>query len=83
MSNELSSDNESYLHHVVARGLYRDRAEAIDQAVSLLKRRDELRSDVLAGIEQADRGELLDGEQVFERLRERAEQIELAARAKQ
>jgi predicted transcriptional regulator len=82
MSTEFSADSERYLEQVVAGGIYRDRAQAIDEAVALLKRRDQLRNDVRAGIEQADRGELLDAESVFTRLLERAKQIESQARAK-
>jgi predicted transcriptional regulator len=82
MSTEISADSERYLEQVVSRGIYRDRAAAIDEALALLKRRDQLRSDVRAGIEQADRGELLDAEGVFQRLLARAHQIESSARAK-
>jgi len=80
MGIEISAQNELYLQRLVAQGLYRDQAEAMDEAVELLKRRDRLRSDVRAGIEQADRGELLDAESVFQRLLERARQIESNAR---
>jgi predicted transcriptional regulator len=80
MSIEISAQNEQYLQQVVAQGIYRDRAEAMDEALELLKRRDRLRGDVRAGIEQANRGELLDAESVFQRLLERAFQIESDAR---
>ena len=80
MSTEISADNERYLEQVVSRGIYRDRAEAIDEAIALLKRRDQLRSDVRAGIEQADRGELLDAESVFQRLLARAHHGECDAK---
>jgi predicted transcriptional regulator len=60
--------------------MYRDRAAAMDEAVELLRRRDQLRSDVRAGIEQADRGELLSADEVFTRLEERARQIEASSR---
>jgi predicted transcriptional regulator len=79
MNTKISAQNERYLEHVVAKGTYRDLAEAIDQAVELLKRRDTLRDDVRGGIEQADRGELLDADRVFRRLEERARQIEADA----
>ncbi len=81
MSTDLSADNERYLEQAVASGDYRNRAEAIDEALALLKRRDQLRRDVRAGIEQADRRELLDGDAVFERLLERDRQIEARAKA--
>jgi predicted transcriptional regulator len=80
MSTQFSPDNERYLEQAIARGVYRDRAEAIDEALALLKRRDQLRGDVRAAIAQADRGELLDAEAVFQRLLERARQIESQAR---
>jgi predicted transcriptional regulator len=82
MSTEISADNERYLQQMIERGIYRDRTEAIGEALALLKRRDQLRCDVRAGIDQADRGEFLDAEDVFQRLLERARQIEAAARAK-
>ena len=83
MSAEISAENERYLQEVVDRGVYRDRAAAMDEAVELLKRRDQLRSDVRSGIAQADRGDLLPAEAVFERLLARARQIEAQARAEQ
>lgn len=82
MSIEISAENERYLQQLVERGFYRDRAQAMDEAVELLRRRDQLRSDVRAGIEQADRGELLDADDVFRRLEARAREIEAKARAK-
>ncbi len=80
MSTEFSADNERYLAQAIASGAYRDRAEALGEALALLKRRDQLRSDVRAGIQQAGRGQLLDADAVFERLLERARQIEDRAR---
>jgi Arc/MetJ-type ribon-helix-helix transcriptional regulator len=78
----ISAENERYLQQLVERGVYRDLAEAIDDAVELLKKRDQLRSDVRAGIEQADRGELLDADLVLQRLEARAREIVDSARAK-
>jgi predicted transcriptional regulator len=80
MSTEISPESERYLQELVESGLYRDRFAAIDDAVELLKRRNQLRSDVREGIAQADRGELLDPAAVFGRLLERARQIEAQAR---
>jgi predicted transcriptional regulator len=80
MSTEMSGDNERYLQELVERGVFHDRAAAVDAAIALLKKREQLRSDVQAGIEQADRGEVLDGESVFQRLLARAQQIEANAR---
>ena len=81
MSVEMSAENERYLQQAVDRGVFPDRAAAIDEAVELLERRDQLRSDVQTGIEQAERGELIAAEDVFRRLEERAREIEAKARA--
>ncbi len=82
MNTELSSQHERYLEQAVANGTYPDRAAAIDEAIALLMQRDQLRGDVQAGFEQANRGKLLDSESVFARLLERARQIEDRAREK-
>jgi len=76
MSNELSAESERYIDQAVRDGLYENREQAIDIAVELLKRRDQLRRDVQTAVEQADRGELIPAEEVFRRLEERAREIE-------
>ena len=57
MSNDLSPENEQFLVHAVSVGMYHDRAEALDRAVELLRRREQLICDVNQGIEQLERGE--------------------------
>ncbi len=57
MSNGLSPENEAFLDRAVSAGVYHDRAAALDEAVSLLRRREKLIEDVNRGIEQIDRGE--------------------------
>ncbi len=83
MATEISPENQQYLKQVVQNGTYRDQREALDQAVELLKRRDQLRGDIQAGIDEADRGELIPAEMVYDRLEQRAEEIERRARATQ
>jgi Arc/MetJ-type ribon-helix-helix transcriptional regulator len=56
MSSHLSPENEQFLEHAVSVGTYHDRGEALDRAVELLRRRDELIRDVNEGIEQLERG---------------------------
>ena len=57
MSSNLSPENEQFLEHAVSVGTYHDRAEALDRAVDLLRRREQLVRDVNEGIEQLERGE--------------------------
>lgn len=60
-------------------GLYNSVSEVIHEALQLLDERDylqtrrleALRNDIAAGIEQADKGDLIDGQTVFEELRQK------------
>lgn len=57
MSGRLSPENEQFLDQAVATGVYHDRDEALDEAVRLLRRREQLVEEVNRGIEQISRGE--------------------------
>ena len=80
MSTEMSADNERYIQELIERGVFHDRAAAVDAAIILLRQREQLRVAIQAGIEQTDHSELLDSENVFRRLLARAQQIEAIAR---
>lgn len=56
MSTDLTPENEHFLEHPVAVGMFHDRSEALNTAIELLKRRAELIRDVNAGIEQLEQG---------------------------
>ena len=60
----MSPENEQFLDRAVATGMYRDRTQAINAAVELLRRREQILQnreqlirDVNIGIEQLERGE--------------------------
>jgi antitoxin ParD1/3/4 len=57
VSTNLSPENEQFLERAVSVGMYHDRSEALDRAVELLRRREELIRDVNQGVEQLERGE--------------------------
>lgn len=57
MTTNLSPENEQFIENVVASGLYHDRDDALNRAVELLKKREQLIRDVNLGIEQLERGE--------------------------
>ena len=57
MSIDLSPRNEQFIDHVVARGDFHDRAQALDQAVELLRRRQELLDHIDEGARQLRQGE--------------------------
>jgi Arc/MetJ-type ribon-helix-helix transcriptional regulator len=57
MSIDLSPRNEQFIEQVVARGDFHDRAQALDQAVELLRRRQELLDHIDEGTKQLRKGE--------------------------
>ncbi len=79
MNVSLTSQLEELVQQKVSSGRYNSASEVIREALRLLEERDSLKElrlqalkkDIALGIEQADRGELLDGDQVFTELREK------------
>jgi antitoxin ParD1/3/4 len=73
---------ETLIQTQLQSGNYTTQEEVVLAGLQLLEHRDsiyqgrfeELRRDVLVGVEEADRGELIDGDVVFQQLREKLEQ---------
>jgi antitoxin ParD1/3/4 len=69
---------EQFVQSRVASGLYQTASEVIREGLRMLEERErardasleELRAKIRRGADQADRGELLDGEAVFEEIRQ-------------
>jgi Arc/MetJ-type ribon-helix-helix transcriptional regulator len=57
MSTDLSPQNEQFIEHAVAQGVFHDRVEALDEAVELLRRRQELLDHIDQGTRQLRGGE--------------------------
>lgn len=57
MSTDLSPRNEQFIQHVISRGVFHDREEALDEAVELLRRRQELLDHIDEGTRQLRGGE--------------------------
>jgi Arc/MetJ-type ribon-helix-helix transcriptional regulator len=77
MSTGLSSDNESFIQEQVALGIFRNREEAIEAGVELLRRRKWLLDRLAESQRQLRDGEYKDFDdeglhQLFERLKQRA-----------
>ncbi len=77
MQITLPAEFEQFVSEQVRNGQYASEADVIADGLRLLRYREEigsrraewLRAQIAAGVEEADRGELLDGCTVFERLR--------------
>jgi len=72
MVNDISGENEQFIQHELESGVYENRAELLDEAVRLLKRRRELQRDIQMGI---DSGPSIPGSEVFRRLEKKAEEL--------
>lgn len=78
----LPRELEDQIQKKVESGQYDSPNEVVREALQLLEERDklreirleELRREIQIGIDQADRGELLDGPEVFDRLEEKFKQ---------
>ena len=77
MNVSLTPELEQFVQSRVASGRYQTASEVIREGLRLLEEREEaretalreLRAKLRRAIEQADRGEFLDGEMVFEEIR--------------
>jgi Arc/MetJ-type ribon-helix-helix transcriptional regulator len=54
MAASIPPDNERFLDQAIADGRFADRGEALDEAVRLLRRREELVRAVEAGVDELD-----------------------------
>lgn len=77
MNVSLTPELEEIIKQKVASGMYHSASEVIREALRLLKERDEhhqrridqLRADIQIGLDQIARGQVHDGEEVFNELR--------------
>lgn len=82
----LTPELEAFLHSRVASGRYQTTSEVVREALLLLERQEQeheqalqqLKAKLERGAAQAERGELLEGDEVFEELREMIEARRLA-----
>ena len=72
MNVQLNPDAKQFVEGLVASGQFRSADEAVAEGVRLLMSQQQLRAEIQKGIEEADAGNVFDGEEVFAELRERA-----------
>jgi Arc/MetJ-type ribon-helix-helix transcriptional regulator len=63
MDVDLSPENEQFIQRAVAAGLFPDRARALDEAVGLLKMRQELLAQIEEGTKQLRDGDFVEYDQ--------------------
>lgn len=80
MLDNLSPEHAQYIAAAIASGRYQSEAEALNQAVRLLQRRDELRAMLEVAEKQIDAGLGIPAEEVFDRLEQRAKELDRVAR---
>lgn len=75
----LPDDLDAFIRERVAAGRFADPSEAIQAAIALLERteregeltRDQIRREILLGIEQVEAGQVRDGDLAFREIREK------------
>jgi antitoxin ParD1/3/4 len=83
MNVSLTPELEQLVHEKVKSGRYLSASEVVREALRLLEERDRiretrleaLRKEIAVGIEQGNKGEIIDGAEVFRELREDIRQI--------
>lgn len=81
MNVSLTPQLEKLVHRKVKSGMYHTSSEVVREALRMMGERDrsrdaqleELRREIAVGAEQTDRGDVVPGDVVFRRLRERNE----------
>lgn len=68
MAIDVTRELEARFKAKLEGGSYRSAEELLDEALRIIEERDALRLAIVYGAAEADRGELIPGEQVFEEL---------------
>jgi antitoxin ParD1/3/4 len=82
MNVNLGSTFDNFIAEMLETGTYQSQSEVVREGLQLLKEREELkqlriselRKEIGIGSEQADRGEFLDGQEAFNKIRSRSVQ---------
>ena len=75
MNVSIPAEFQEFVDDIIRGGSFHNEAEVISEALRLLRKREQLRREVNAGIKQLDEGKGIEGEDVFERLQRKAEGI--------
>ena len=76
MSTDIPNDYGSQVQQLIAQGKFQDEQAVVSEGIRLVIAREALHADIQAGIDQLDRGEGIDAEEVYAEARRRIKAIE-------
>ena len=76
MSTDIPNDYGSQVAKLIAQGKFQDEQEIINEGIRLVIARETLHADIQAGIDQLNRGEGINDEEVYAEVRRRIKSIE-------
>ena len=83
MNASLTAELSNFVESLVNAGRYQSSSEVVRQGLRMLQEHEigltELKAKIAKGVKQADKGELIDGEEVFQKLKKRSEARRLRA----
>ena len=71
----IPAEFEPFVQSAVESGEFGSPADVVAEALRLLKKRGQLRKEIQIGLDQLDRGEAIDGDEVLDRLQRKAEAL--------
>ena len=76
MSTDIPNDYGSQVQQLIAQGKFRDEQAVVNEGIRLVIARESLHADIQAGIDELDRGEGIDADEVYAEARRRIKAIE-------
>jgi len=76
MSTDIPSDYGPVVQEMIAQGKFQNEQEIVAEGIRLVIARDKLHADIQAGIDELDRGESVDADEVYAEARRRIKAIE-------
>jgi antitoxin ParD1/3/4 len=76
MNIELPAEQQAFIESLVESGRFSSVDEAVSEGIRLLASKERLKQEVQIGIQQADRGDVVDHDTVFAQLRTMAVELE-------
>ena len=76
MSTDIPNDYCNQVEELIAQGKFQDEQAVVNEGIRLVIARDKLHADIQAGIDELDRGEGIDADEVYAEARRRIKAIE-------